>query len=136
TYPSSLISDAFTILSTSWTDTTNASSSVGSRNATATTVNCAILTGIVYSNPTDWTDTNNFSGGVMNLPRLLESWTGDILTMNTSIVNLYDSVRATYFFKNPGVYYYAPSRNFVFDNNFTNSAKLPPGTPTVQVVNR
>jgi hypothetical protein len=134
TYPSSLISDALTILSGNWSDSyTNPATS---RLAVDTTVNAAILTGTVFSNPTDWTDTNHFSGGVMNLPRLLENWTGDTLTMNTSIVNLFDSVRATNFFKNPGVYYNAPTRNWVFDNNFTNSAKLPPGTPTVQVVNR
>ena len=135
-YPSSLISDAITILSVNWNDATYSTNTLLNRPAADTTVNAAILTGTVFSNPTDWTDTNHFSGGVMNLPRLLESWTGDTLTMNTSIVNLFDSVRATYFFKNPGMYYYAPTRAFVFDNNFTNQYKLPPGTPTVQVVNR
>ena len=138
TFPCSLVSDALTILSTSWNDSTSgaASSTLGSRGATPTTVNAAVLTGVVYSNPTDWTDTNHFSGGVMNLPRLLEDWNGDTLTMNTSIVNLFDSIRATNQFKNPGYYYNAPTRQFTFDNNFTNYAKLPPGTPTVSVVNR
>jgi hypothetical protein len=137
-YPSSLISDALTILSVNWNDATYTNTVVGNRPAANTTVNAAMLTGTVFSNPTDWTDTNHFSGGVMNLPRLLEDWGNgsDVLTLNTSIVNLFDSVRATNFFKNPGQYYYAPTRAFVFDNNFTNQYKLPPGTPTVQVVNR
>jgi hypothetical protein len=137
TYPASLVSDALTILSTNWNDSlTLTNNTLSSRSATSTTINAAVLTGTVYSNPTDWTDTNHFSGGVMNLPRLLESWTGQTLTMNTSIVNLFNSMRATNFFVNPGLYYFAPTRAFTFDNNFTNYAKLPPGTPTVSVLNR
>jgi len=46
--------------------------------------------------------------------------------MNTSIVNFFDSLKATNQFINPGTYYSAPSRQFSFDNNFTNSTKLPP----------
>jgi hypothetical protein len=44
-------------------------------------------------------------------------------------VNLFDSVRATIGFKNPGIYYYAPMRAFNFDSNFTNATRLPPATP-------
>ncbi len=129
TYPAALISDALTILSGSWLDF-NSGGSLGSRGAASTTVNAAILTGIVYS--TDGSS-NHFSGGVMNLPRLLEDWSNDTLTLNTSIVNLFYSARATNRFVNPGVYYYAPTRQFSFDQNFTNSAKLPPGTPLVRL---
>jgi hypothetical protein len=49
-------------------------------------------------------------------------------------VNLFDSARATNWFVNPGLYYFAPTRNFNFDLNFTNAAKLPPGTPELRVV--
>ena len=132
TFPASLASDALTILSDSWKDSwpTNLSSRV----ASATTVNAAILSGIVFSTGSGSTQ---FSGGVMNLPRLLEDWSGVTLTLNTSIVNLYNSVKATNQFQNPGIYYNAPkSRQFSFDNNFTNYAKLPPGTPMFPVVNR
>jgi hypothetical protein len=134
TYPASLVSDALTILSANWTDTSS-SGSYSSRDARDTIVNAAILTGIVYS--TDATS-NHFSGGVMNLPRLLEDWQGPNakLTLNTSIVNLFDSVRATNWFKNPGFYYTAPTRYFSFDNNFTNYTKLPPATPTIGLINR
>jgi hypothetical protein len=72
----------------------------------------------------------------MNLPRLLEDWSGQTLTLNTSIVNLFPSARATNWFKNPGAYYYAPTRQFSFDNNFTNSARLPPGTPSLSLTVR
>jgi hypothetical protein len=129
TYPAALISDAVTILSSSWNDKTYTNSNLFSRNATSTTVNAALLTGIVYSTATDWTDTNHFSGGMQNVPRLLENLVGDVLTLNTSLVNLYPSARATNFFKNPGVYYNAPTRLFSFDQNFNDPTKLPPGTP-------
>jgi hypothetical protein len=130
TYPASLVSDALTILSPNWQDG-NSSGSLGSRGAANTTVNAAILTGIVYS--TDGTS-NHFSGGVMNVPRLLEDWTAQTLTLNTSIVNLFDSARATNWFRNPGLYYYAPTRAFNFDRNFTNWTKLPPATPRLLVI--
>jgi len=134
TYPASLVSDALTLLSPNWNDANSgAAFASGIRPAANTTVNAAILTGIVYS--TDATS-NHFSGGVMNLPRLLEDWSGDTLTLNTSIVNLFNSVRATNWFRNPGVYYFAPSRAFSFDNNFTNQVKLPPATPVLGLISR
>jgi hypothetical protein len=133
TFPASLVSDALTLLSANWQDSQSfLAISDGSKNkATSTTINAAILTGIVYS--TDGAS-NHFSGGVLNVPRLLEDWTGDTLTLNTSIVNLFDSARATNWFKNPGVYYFAPTRAFSFDRNFTNWTKLPPATPALVVV--
>jgi hypothetical protein len=133
TFPASLVSDALTILSPNWQDSQSSLAiSDGSKSrATSTTVNAAILTGIVYS--TDGTS-NHFSGGVMNVPRLLEDWSGMTLTLNTSIVNLFDSARATNWFRNPGLYYFAPTRAFSFDRNFTNWTKLPPATPALVVV--
>ncbi|HWD92044.1 MAG TPA: hypothetical protein VG938_06815 [Verrucomicrobiae bacterium] len=133
--PASLISDALTILSSNWQDS-KSSGSLGSRGAANTTVNAAIITGIVYSGGSD--GSSPFSGGVMNLPRLLEDWgNGSVkLTLNTSIVNLFNSVRATAPFQNPGLYYYAPTRDFNFDLNFKDATKLPPGTPTLGVILR
>jgi hypothetical protein len=136
TYPASLVSDALTILSGNWSDALSGGA-VSNRVAVNTTVNAAILTGIVYS--TD-ASSNHFSGGVMNLPRLLEDWSNSggakTLTLNTSIVNLFDSIRATNWFRNPGFYYYAPLRKFSFDNNFTNQVKLPPATPVLGLISR
>jgi hypothetical protein len=130
TYPASLASDALTILSPAWKDSQSANSLGGSKAlATATTVNAAILTGIV---PSTASDATSFSGGVHNLPRLLEDWGNGgavALTLNTSIVNLFASTRATHQWENPGNYYYAPTRQFSFDQNFLNYTKQPPGTP-------
>jgi hypothetical protein len=132
TYPASLVSDALTILSGNWSDA-NSANVLFSRAAVDTTVNAAILTGIVYSSDSS---SNHFSGGVQNVPRLLEDWStgAKTLTLNTSIVNLFDSARATNWFRNPGLYYNAPTRKFSFDQNFTNPTKLPPATPGLRIV--
>jgi hypothetical protein len=133
TFPASLVSDALTILSAAWVDLnsneTLGSSGGGIRTAVSTTVNAAILTGNV---PSTGSAGSQYSGGVMNLPRLLEDWGngGSVtLTLNTSLVNLFASTRATNHYQTPGVYYYAPTRQFSFNQNFLNSYQLPPGTP-------
>jgi hypothetical protein len=133
TVPASVVSDALTILSASWSDAKSFGSYGSKNNPQNTTINAAILTGVVY---TTGTDSTTFSGGVHNLPRLLENWTGYTLTLNTSIVNLYNSVCATNQFQVPGNYYNAPNRQFSFDVNFTDPAKLPPGTPMLGVMQR
>jgi hypothetical protein len=134
TVPSALISDSLTILSKSWSDSLSASSYT-MRNASDTTVNAALLSGVVYS--LGASGNSPFSGGVVNFPRLLENWTtSHKLTLNTSLVNLYDSFRATGPFQPPGIYYTAPTRNFNFDVNFRNVDKLPPGTPMLGLILR
>jgi hypothetical protein len=137
-YPASLVSDALTILSQAWQDSQSSLSlSSGSKAAaTSTTVNAAILTGIV---PSTGSGASQYSGGVMNLPRLLENWgNGGSVTLwlNTSIVNLFNSARATNQWQTPGVYYYAPTRQFSFNQNFLNYAQQPPGTPMLGYVLR
>jgi hypothetical protein len=134
-FPASLIGDAVTILSGNWNDAnSNASFGSGVRPATDTTVNAALLAGIVYSSgPAQ----SQYSGGAMNLARLLEDWSSSKLTLNTSIVSLFNSTRATAQFQFPGGYYYAPAtRLFSFDLNFLDYRKLPPGTPVTPRINR
>jgi type II secretory pathway pseudopilin PulG len=135
TFPASLVGDALTVLSPNWADSTYGTSTttLSSRGAANTTVNAAIIAGAVYSTGTA---TGQWSGGVHNLPRLLEDWPGRTLTLNTSLVNLYNSVKASTQFQNPGIYYNAPTRAFNFDQNFLQAAKLPPGTPTVSFLFR
>ena len=139
TFPASLISDALTVLSRNWVDSQSSLNlSSGSKaKAVSTTINAAILAGNV---PSTGSDVNSFSGGVMNLTRLLEDWgngsSSVVLTVNTSMVNLFSSSRATAQFQQPGVYYYAPTRQFSFDLNFMNQAKIPPGTPILGAILR
>ena len=131
--PAALISDAFTILSPSWND--SMSSTPLGITATPTTINAAILAGNVPSqDPVN--KTGSYSGGVMNLPRLLEAWSGQSYSLNGALVCLFTSTNATQPFQMPGAYYNAPSRRISFDNNFQNQNKLPPGTPGLRMLSR
>jgi hypothetical protein len=96
------------------------------------TVNAALVTGAV---PTTGTDAATFSGGVQNLTRFLEDWSGSgvTLTMNTSIVNLFNSQMATAQFKMPGNYYKPPTRMWGFDTTYYSPNKQPPGVPCALV---
>ncbi len=94
--------------------------------AGTTTINAAMLEGIVASNPNI---SGNYSGGVENFLRLLENWSGDTLTYNGSIVVLFYSQYATNSWQPTGNYYNPPTRKWAFDLNFDNALKIPPLTP-------
>ncbi len=127
TKPASLVGDAITILSASWSD---ACSSTLMNDASDTTVNAAFLAGIV---PTGlYSGTKRYSGGVENFPRLLEDWGGRTLTYNGSMVVLYPSRYATGFWMQTGNYYQAAVRKWAFDINFLNYDRLPPATPQMR----
>lgn len=84
--PSVLMGDAVTVLSGNWDDSRSAGN-VFDRPATSVTINSAILTGNTPSDPT----TNENSGGVQNLIRLLENWSGQSLTIEGSLGQLFTS---------------------------------------------
>jgi hypothetical protein len=128
TKPASLVCDAYTLLSSTFDDS-ESDDSYTTRDAADTTVVAAVLTGNVPSGA-------NYSGGVNNLPRLLEAWSGNTFTLNGSLVCLFDSAKATSPFQLPGAYYSAPTRNINFDMNFMTEAGLPPGTPGLRVLLR
>jgi hypothetical protein len=125
TRPASVLADSVTILSPSWSDTyTYLFPAVNSND----TVNAAVLEGIVPSNPNI---SGSYSGGVENVLRYLEDWSGNTNTYNGSIVVMFPSVYATNSFHGGGTYYSPPARNWALDNNFTNLSGLPPLTPMV-----
>ncbi|HTB86089.1 MAG TPA: hypothetical protein VK742_20755 [Candidatus Sulfotelmatobacter sp.] len=131
TVPAAVLSDALTLLSPSWQD---ADSSLGNsyRQVNADmTFNAAIVTGNV---PTTGTGNTQFSGGVHNITRLLEDWSNNNLTMNTSIVVLYASTMATNQWKIPynsssSGYYNPPTRLWGFDTTYYSPNHQPPGVP-------
>ena len=129
TLPAALMGDSITILSTNWND------SVTTKMPTPgnTTVNAAMLEGIVASNPSI---SGNYSGGVENFLRLLENWNSKTLTYNGSIVVLFYSQYATNTWLQTGNYYNPPTRNWAFDLNFKNANKLPPMTPASRAMIR
>jgi len=129
TKPASLVGDAITVLSQSWNDA-NSALSLNSRVASHTTVNAAFIAGIVPSNGV------NYSGGVENFPRFLEKWSSRTLTYNGSMVVMFPSAVATSPWRYGSPIYEAPTRNWAFDVNFLDPAKLPPGTPAVRAMIR
>ena len=83
------------------------------------------------------TSGSDYSGGVENLPRLLENWSGKTLTYNGSMVCMFQSQIATAPY--PGTatgVFTPPARNWSFDQNFSNPNKQPPLMPRAIVVQR
>jgi hypothetical protein len=129
TRPASLVADAITILSDGWQD--NYGNSL--HGAEATTVNAAFLTGVVE------TTLGQYSGGMENFPRFLETWTAIPFTYNGSMINMFPSLYATNVWSGINYanhYYNPPVRNWAFDTNFRDHLKQPPKTPSVLKVFR
>ncbi len=129
TKPASLIGDSITVVSQSWDDA-NAGKALNKRTAANTTVNAALLGGIVKT--VKQGNAKYYSGGAENFIRFMEDWAGKTLTYNGSMVVMFESQSATNWWQAPGIYYNAPNRKWAFDLNFLNQAKLPPGTPQVR----
>jgi hypothetical protein len=128
--PAALIADAITILSDQFSDKYSRLG-LDQRPATNTTVNAALLGGIVP------TRNGYYSGGLENFPRLLEDWTGDTLTINGSFVALFESKKATAPWGFPDNVYRQPlQRKWSFDPRLNTLAGLPPSTPELQTAFR
>ena len=138
TWPAALMADAISVLSTNWNDANSTFANklictTGGPTAGNTTVNAAILAGIVPSGTSYNSSTGSgYSGGVENFLRFLENWGASrTIWYNGSIVAMFPSQYATNCWVQTGNYYTAPYRQFAFDTNFTDVTKLPPLTPTV-----
>jgi hypothetical protein len=134
--PASFLADAITILSGNFIDNPSANTIKPGVNPNTTTIDAACLEGIVQSDPNlnGAGDSSNYSGGVENFLRLLESW--GTLYYNGSIVVMFPSQYATNRWRQTGNFYAAPTRNWSFDTNFTVRAKLPPFTPELKATIR
>ncbi|HTO04045.1 MAG TPA: hypothetical protein VL069_10105, partial [Opitutus sp.] len=129
--PAAIAADAVTVVSSEWTAKNyNGKAMLSSRVPVNTTINTALISGIVPS------DGSAYSGGVENYIRLLEHWSGKRLTYYGSIINLYKSERAKAKWRDTGNYYNAPARNWYFDAQFKSPNRLPPGTPTLRTVKK
>ena len=126
----SVLCDAINLLSNAWTDSKGSS---GLPTATETTFNLAFVTG-----NQDTVSGGAYNGGLENLPRFHESWTGKKCNLKGSLVNLWNSQHGTGAWKYGGNVYTAPNRVWSYDTDFNNAANLPPFTPlavtTVDVV--
>lgn len=117
-----VLADAVMILSNNWNDA-NSSQGLSSRDAAPTTVNTAIVSGIVP------TANGYYSGGAENFPRFLEDWDNTTVTYYGSMVELYPSKQFNTRWKETGTgnnVYNAPLRRWYFDTNFYSNP--PPGS--------
>jgi hypothetical protein len=76
----------------------------------------------------------SYSGGYENLPRFLETWSGKTFTWKGSSVCLWQARQATGTWG--GGYYDPPTRSWVFDQDFLDPTRLPPGTPLISIVQK
>lgn len=132
--PSAVMGDAIMILSNSWVDA-NSSADVngGTRNASDTTINTAILGGIVPTDPSI-SGNKSYSGGVENFPRFMENWSGKTFTYNGSMVQLFKSQQAIGRWGTSTQSYNPPVRNWAYETLFRTSP--PPGTLYVTTYNK
>jgi hypothetical protein len=111
-----VIGDSINILSGAWSDLAS-TSSISGRTATNTTVNAALVGGIVPSAG------GNYSGGGENFVRLLEDWKSNTLCIYGSMVELYTSTQATAPWTGAGFNYKAPlTTKFYWDPRFADNS--------------
>jgi hypothetical protein len=125
-----VVADAVSLLSNSWLDA-NSTKSTGSRIASNTTFNTAILAGIVPSAPVG--GDGSYSGGAENFPRFLEDWSSAVISYYGSMVELYPSGQSTGEWGKANVYV-PPTRKWYFDTNF--KVKPPPGSLMLYAYNK
>ncbi len=116
-----VIADAINLLSNAWNNSkTNTS---GLPSATNTTYNVAMIAGNTN------TSVGNYNGGLENLPRFHENWSGRTCTIKGSLINTWNSRFATGAWVYGGNRYTAPNRDWMYDTAFNNVLNLPPFTP-------
>ncbi len=140
--PASVVGDAVTILSGSWSDANSFRNAFnkGNRDASETTVRYAIMAGDARSSliepgePDQGGGDVQLTGGVHNFKRTLENWSGTRLNYAGSLINLYNSRNNNAAFKCCNKVYGAPTRNWVFESTFLDPNRIPPGTPYFQTI--
>jgi hypothetical protein len=136
--PASVLADAVTLLSNSWTDVSsyNFPYTPGSRPGTTSWYRLAIVAGKGLSFPHVAGTNDDFGtdGGVHNFLRFLEGW-GGTLNYRGSIVSFYYNMQAVGTYKCCATVYGPPTRGYNFDTNFLTPALLPPRTPTFRDIN-
>ena len=133
-YPSALVGDAITFLSTNWDDAQHLDPVQIRPIAANTDIYAAILAGH-SGTPCDHEVagcgvSSPYGGGLENFPRFLEDWNPEILMFRGSLVSLTYSQQSTGLWGN-GPYYRPPVRDWEFDMRFDDPANMPPGTPVV-----
>ena len=114
--------DAVTMLSSAWQDA-RSKTNLNSRTPSNTTYNVVIMTG---NSDTTW---GNYNGGLENVLRFLENWSGLTVTYRGSVIDLWHAQLV----QQPWVYgdpvYNAPIRNWGYDDIYR--TQVPPGMTRV-----
>lgn len=116
-----VIADAVNLLSNSWNDSKAKGS--GLPNASNTTYNVAIISG------NQDTTGSAYNGGLENLPRFHENWSGKNCVIKGSFVNTWQSGYASGNWVYGSDRYTAPNRVWSYDTAFNTVSNLPPFTP-------
>ncbi|MBI1379785.1 MAG: hypothetical protein GC161_01710 [Planctomycetaceae bacterium] len=119
--PAAVMADAVGLLSNAWDGKKKAGKLPLAKD---TTYNVALVLGDSEPGP------GNMNGGAVNLARYHEDWRGETARIVGSIVCPGWSRKATGKFVLGSDHYHAPNREWVFDQDFTKSAQLPPYTPS------
>lgn len=139
--PASVLTDAIHFLSNSWDLGQERERNHGSRNASNTTIQTALLSGTVTtgcptSNPGclegtggQFQGANSYNGGLENYPRMHERWGGRTLYYRGSFVSLERPRRSTAEHGSTTFVYGAPNRDWGYDLRFNDVANLPPLSP-------
>lgn len=125
--PASIISDAFTVLSSNFDDT-KSTLAKEDREAISTIINAAIITGNQPASATTYT------GGAENIIHFLENWSDKTLTFTGSLVNLWSSKQSLGAYST--AYFNAPNFIWSYDQMFDYAITSPPGVPTIELLLR
>lgn len=133
-----IIGDAVTLLSTAWNDWDSLDLPHRPAPAAPTYYRFGVATGtsLSYTKPGATPITFGTDGGVHNLMRLLEDWSGDTLYYRGSLAPLWTSRQARGSFKCCTNVFVPPTTlAFEHDTDFLDMSLLPPGTPRISDVN-
>ena len=150
--PAALYADTITLLSPEWRPNSPSNLNTGHRYYSAESdkwnrdvdytnleVSAALVTGITPTIPKGtamYPSDGAGSGGAINLPRFLEYWTGQRVTIRSSLVALFESeVHTEPYHDYFNHFYTPPDRDWGFNENFDNGI-YPPGTPNVRAFRR
>ena len=93
-----------------------------------TSIHTALLLGTSSSVP------GQYQGGLENIFRMLEEWTGVTLTYRGSFISLWNPLHTSGDWSYGSPVYTAPNRNWGFDTDLLDLALLPPLTPNIYSV--
>jgi hypothetical protein len=127
--PAAILTDSINVLSSAWKLDDNNGGSCSAPVGVSTRVNTAFLSGTDTTGRAEGTagQTAPYNGGLENYPRFHENWSNKTLFYRGSFVSLSKTRRVT------GAWgsscYSPPIRDWDYDTDFNNAAKLPPLSP-------